>query len=182
MKVSSTGLAIELTPEEAELFSALPSYAQLANDWDGEWSEVADLMEELFLLLKDRNAIPELRLKVFSNSDYAEKGSKSIQEIFESNGTRGKEIVRHPHFTEYIDYFVNGPALPQKFIRDFCELADNYFTRPEELRKFVRHAIKQAELTHYDVPSNVFRLAVERGLSTSTASSLRKDAMTAIRK
>jgi hypothetical protein len=30
MKLSSTGLAIELTPEESELFSALPSYAELA--------------------------------------------------------------------------------------------------------------------------------------------------------
>lgn len=74
MKLSSTGLAIELTPGEAELFSALPSYAHLANDWDGEWSEVAESMEELYLLLKDRNAIPELRLKIFSDSDYAEKG------------------------------------------------------------------------------------------------------------
>lgn len=182
MKLSSTGLAIELTPEEADIFSALPSYAHLANDWDGEWSEVAESMEELFLLLNDRNAIPELRLKIFSDSDYADKGSKSIKEIFESNGTRGREIVRHPHFTQYIDYFVNGPALPQKFVSDFCELADNYFTRPEELRKFVRHAIKQAGLTHYDVPSDVFRLAIERGLSTSTASSLRKEAMTAIRR
>lgn len=113
MKLSSTGLAIELTPDESELFSALPSYNELANDWDGEWSEAADVMEELYLLLKDRGAIPELRLKIFIDPQYPEKGSKSIKETFESNGTKGREIIRHPHFTEYIDYFVNGPALPK---------------------------------------------------------------------
>lgn len=182
MKLSSTGLAIELTLDESELFSALPSYNELANDWDGEWSEAADVMEELYLLLKDRGAIPELRLKIFIDPQYAEKGSKSIKETFESNGTKGREIIRHPHFTEYIDYFVNGPALPKKLITDFCELADNYFTQSEELRKFVRQAIKQAGLTHYDVPRDIFRLAIERGLSTSTAGTLRKEAMTAIRK
>lgn len=182
MKPSSTGLAIELTDVESKLFSQLPSYDELANDWDGEWSEAADLMEELYSLLKDRGAIPEQRLKVFSDPQYAEKGSKSIKETFESNGTSGRAIIRHPHFTEYIDYFVNGPALPKKLITDFCELADNYFTQSEELRKFVRQAIKQAGLTHYDIPSNVFRLAIERGLSTSTAGTLRKEAMTAIRK
>lgn len=75
MKLSSTGLAIELTPDESELFSALPSYNELANDWDGEWSEAADAMEELYLLLKDRGVIPELRLKIFIDPQYAEKGA-----------------------------------------------------------------------------------------------------------
>lgn len=181
MKLSTNGLAIDLTTTEAEIFSQIPSFEELANNWQGNWSEVADSMEKLFDLLTDRNGIPEIRMNIFCEPEYAEKGSKSIMETFESNGTKGRKIIKHPHFTQYLNYFVNGPSLPRKVVADFSDLVGSDASS-EKLRHFIRQNIKQAGLTHYDIPSEVFRLAIEKGLSTSTASILRKEAMTAIRK
>ncbi|MBX9695413.1 MAG: hypothetical protein K2Z81_23715 [Cyanobacteria bacterium] len=184
MKLSETGLAITLTKSEQKLLSKIPSYQELADsslDYE-EWQRTADDMEALFDSLRKREAIPEVRLRIFADAEYAEKGSKSIKEDFESNGKTGRDIIRHGHFTEYIDYFVNGPILPKRFIERFCELADNDFTQPEELRRFVRQALKEFGLTHYNVPTQIFRLAVERDLSTSTASNLRSEALKSIRR
>ena len=184
MKRSSTGLAIELTKQEEDLLAQIPSYDELASshlEYE-DWQKAADSMEELFLLLVERKAIPDLRMKIFADAYYAEKGNKSIKEVFESNGTKGREIIRHGNFTEYIDYFINGPILPKSLIEEFCELADDYFARSEELRHLVRRSIKSAGLTHYNVPSQIFRLAIERKVSPSIANALRSEAMTAIRK
>jgi len=184
MNRSKTGLAINLTEKEEELLAKIPSYNELANsslEYE-EWQEAANAMEELFNSLNERNAIPELRLKIFTEAEYAEKGRKSVKEEFESNGTKGRDILRHGHFTEFIDYFVNGPILPKHLIEGFCKLANDYFTQPEELRRFVRGGLKESSLTHYSVPTQIFRLAVECNLQIYTAKTLRSEALAAIRK
>jgi len=185
MKVSTTGLAIKLTKKEEKLLEKIPGFLEYANDpdrWCDEWDKVGEAMEKLFASLMNRNGIPQLRLKILFEAGYAEKGKKSMKEEFESNGTKESEIVGHGHFVEYIDYFVNGPILPKKLIVGFCKLADGYFTQPEELRHFVRHSIREAGLTHYSVPTQIFRLSIERNLSVSTARTLRSEALNAIRK
>src|SRR6185369_17528680 len=114
---------LELTPEEAKLYALIPTELESGMDWP----PIADAMASLVTSLRERDAIPEVRMRVFNDPRFAEFGSKSPLEVFESNGTRGNDILRHGHFVEWIHYFVNGPDLPQEIISGF----------PRQLREFV---------------------------------------------
>jgi hypothetical protein len=99
---------LELTELEATLFVKIPQDPT----HDG-WKEVADAMERLALSLFARDAVPEIRLRLFSDPNYAEVGNKSRMQVFESNGTAGNDIFRHPNFIPYLNHFIhqNYPPL-----------------------------------------------------------------------
>ena len=65
----------------------------------------ADSRIDLMRSLLERRAIPECRLKYFTDPRYNIRGrGRSRRETFESNGTRGNEIFTHGHFTKYPRY------------------------------------------------------------------------------
>ena len=84
---------VELTDDEAKWNDQIPS-----TPGGTEWSQVADSMEALCKSLLKRRALPEIRLRVFADPNFAETRAKSPKQVFESNGTWGDEIYRHPHF------------------------------------------------------------------------------------
>jgi len=65
-----------------------------------------------------RGAVPEHRRHYFTDPAYNLGGrGSSNQQIFEGNGCRGTDILRHPHFLPYLRYLILGADLPDA-VRD----------------------------------------------------------------
>ena len=152
---------VELTDEEANLNEQIPS----SPDRAVPWGPIADAMESLFKSLIERDAIPAVRLRVFDDPNQAEKRGKSPKQVFESNGTCGDQICRHPHFMEYLRYFMNGPDLPSAAIKGFCKiLNDDQGTSGmilDQLHRYVRSCVREYRLDRHSAASQFYRLAVE---------------------
>ncbi len=152
---------VELTDDESKLNEQIPDFP----DRNKEWMPIADAMESLFKSLIERNAIPEIRLRIFADPKYAEMRNKSPKYIFESNGTCDDEIYCHPHFIRYLRYFINGPDLPDPVISGFCKiLNDDDGTSGEilgQLRRFVRSCVREYGLDRHSAASDFYKLAIE---------------------
>ena len=152
---------VELTDNEANLNEQIPS----SPDQIIDWAPIADLMESLFKSLIQRDAIPAVRLRVFADPKYAEKRGVSPRQVFESNGTCGDDICRHPDFIKHLRYFINGPDLPDPAINGFCRiLNDDHGTSGmllDQLRRYVRSCVREYGLDRHSAASEFYRLAVE---------------------
>lgn len=173
--------AIELTAEEQRLYDLIPTRLEA----DGTWERTADAMEALFKSLVKRAAIPEVRLKVFNDPDFAEVGRKSPRDVFHSNGRADAEIIRHPHFVEYLRYFIFGPQLPVAVIEDTTEFFNDFIGTSgmlsRESRKKIKEQVRSFNLDRLDAAQEFFRLGVEIGLSPYEARGL-KEAAQSVRK
>ena len=152
---------VELSSEELNLYELI--FGSVNSN--KEWPPIAIAMESLFKSINKRNAIPKIRLRIFADPKYAEIRNKSTKQIFESNGTYGDEIYRHPHFVKYLRYFIKGPDLPDASIKGFCKiLNDDAGTSGEildQLRRFVRSCVREYGLDRPSAASNFYKLAVE---------------------
>lgn len=153
--------SIELTDDEANLNERIPS----SPDHITDWAPIADAMESLCRSLIQRDAIPARRRLVFDNPKYAETRGKSPRQDFESNGTCGDDIYRHPHFLKYLRYFINGPDLPDAAIKGFCGiLNDDRGTSGmilDQLKRYVRSCVREYGLDRHSAASEFYKLAVE---------------------
>ena len=169
---------IELTHAEAELYSHIP-----ADPDDEGWHEVADTREALVESLRERQAILEVRLRVFFDPAYAETGNKSCEEVFESNGTSGRDIYRHPRFIPYLRYFIYGPDLPKPAIEGLCKiLNDDAGTTGmvmDQYRKYARLCVRKYGLDRGKAATEFFRLGIEIGMELDAARTLRNAAKSA---
>ncbi len=134
-------------------------------------------METLIKSLLDRNAVPQVRLRLFCDPDYAETGNKCPQQVFESNGTSGNAIFRHPHFIPYLRHFIHGPDLPRAAIDGLCKiLNDDLGTSGgvmDQYRKHARECVRRYGLVASDAATEFFRLGVEIGMEIHRARTLR---------
>ncbi len=164
--------SIELTESESELYSRI-----LEATVHEAWGKIADAMESLVSSLLDRHAVPEVRLRLFCDPDYAETGNKSSQQVFESNGTSGNDIFRHPHFIPYLRNFIHGPDLPEPTIEGLCKiLNDDMGTSGmimDEYRKHARSCVRNCRLDPAKAATEFFRLGVEVGMEIHDARTLR---------
>lgn len=153
--------SVELTDEEANLNEQIPS----SPDRTVPWGPIADAMESLFKSLIERDAIPAVRLRVFDDPKHAEKRGKSPKQVFESNGTCGDHICRHPHFIEYLRYFINGADLPNAVIKGFCKILNNDQGTSgmilDQLHRYVRSCVREYRLDPHTAGTEFYRLAVE---------------------
>lgn len=173
-----TPKAVELTDRETELYSQIPEKPQ-----NEGWQVIANAIEELVESLLDRKAVPEVRLRLFCDPEFAETGKKSRQQIFESNGITGSEIFRHPHFLPYLHHFIRGPRLPDDVIENLCTiLNDDHGTSGmvlDQYRKHARASVRQHGLPRSEAATEFFRLGVELGMDLHAARSLRDAAQSA---
>jgi hypothetical protein len=165
---------IQLTAHEQSLLE------QIHFDWTGHDQLRSSLapMAELTALLLDRNAIPEIRLRYFTDPDCNPGGrGKSRQDIFEKNGTSGDEILEHPNFLGYLDYFVFGPKLPIGVIQQFREMArfSGHLTVGDvnDLMPGARAAVRSAQLDPSHAADEMYKLALECGAMPSSAEIIR---------
>ena len=164
--------SIELTESEAALYSRIPE----TPTHDG-WHDIADAMEALVESLLERNAVPEVRLRLFCDPDYAETGTKSPQQVFESNGTSGNAIYRHPNFIPYLRHFIHGPNLPKDAIDGLCTILNEDRGTSgmvmDQYRKHARASVRKHGLNPSEVATGFFRLGVEIGMEVHDARTLR---------
>jgi hypothetical protein len=164
--------SINLTQSEAALYSRIPQAPT-----HGGWEDVADAMEALIKSLLARNAVPDVRLRLFCDPDYAETGNKSRQQVFESNGTAGNAIYRHPHFIPYLRHFIHGPNLPKDVIDGLCTvLNEDQGTSGmvmDQYRKHARASVRKHGLNPSEAATEFFRLGVEIGMVVHEARTLR---------
>lgn len=165
-------IAIALTKEEGDLYSQIPQ--ESSHD---DWHDIADAMESLVSSLLDRKAVPEVRLRLFCDPLYAETGSKSRQQVFESNGTSGTEIFRHPHFIPYLRHFIHGPDLPKPVMQGLCNILNEDRGTSgmlmDQFRKYGRNCVRQHKLSSSHAATEFFRLGVEIGMELHDARTLR---------
>ena len=169
---------IHLNNEENKFYQFVFSNFERPNDW----KKVSDSMFSLFKSLIDRNAIPEIRKKIFADPEFAETGIKSPKQIFEKHCTKGDNIFRHHDFIKHLVYFINGPQLPKIVINKIFELAkeESFLDTPEisdNIRKYVRHSIREYDLDRNKVPKEFYKLAIEMGFSLTDSKAIRKEAM-----
>lgn len=171
--------AIELTEEELGLLKKIDFGA---SSWEphppGYWDAVADAVLQLTKLLVQRNAIPEVRTRYFTDPDFNIGGKgRSRAGIFEKNGCHGDDIFRHPHFLRYLHYFVYGPDLPHEVTSAFeNRIAESGFITSSDLvplGKFARQLVRANKLNSSNASEEFFKLALEQGLEIHEARLIR---------
>ena len=114
-------LSIELSGEEQALLESI-SFEHSRTTGYKEVRRNGEADCALALSLMERDAIPEPRKKYFLEQGHNPEGrGKSRMQIFEKNGTTGKDILRHPHFLPYLWYFLYGADLPPSVLAAFRE-------------------------------------------------------------
>ena len=168
---------VTLTPEEEGWLSQM-SFSPAPH---GTLRRSCELAPSLARSLCDRRAIPEIRLRYFKDATLNTRGSGSRKEEFERKGIRGDAIFSHGHFLKYLRYFIFGPGLPALVINRFLEAVGREPYYPgdniEELRSFVRGAIRSKGLDRRRASEEFFKLALECGLSEDCAWDIRKAAL-----
>ena len=175
------GYEVELTKEESEKLNGI-ELDQSALDHE-QFKLQAPLILELLRSLAERNAIPEIRLKYWTDPNYHLGRLKtSYKGVFEGNGSQGDEIYIHPNFLPYFRYFLFGAQLPAPAITEFEKVVGN----PEwvssgditEIAKGTRAIVRKYGLKTED--EEFYRLALDAGLSQWFAKSVR-DAVKQVR-
>lgn len=166
---------IELTDSENALLALLSAYK---NEPFGNWENVSKAQHALFSSLAERDAIPSHRIKWFLDPAYNIGGrNRSRKDNFEINGTKGNEIAFHPHFLKYLFYFIFGPDLPVRLMREFSEYASNLEPITsgdiDTLRKEIRRLCR-AFCTQGCDADEVYKLCLEINLENIYAESIRK--------
>ena len=121
---------------------------------------------ELTESLLKRKVIPKHRLDYFTDPELNFGGrGKSRKDIFVKNGTSGSDILRHPHFMPYLQYFINGPELPEETIAEFSQiLTEDAGTTGmvlEQIHAYVRKEMRNRKLSKTKAPEEFAKLALE---------------------
>lgn len=132
----------------------------------------------LMTSLIERRAIPELRVKWFTDPTYFPGGrGKSRKQMFERNGCMGADIFRHPHFLEFLQTFLYGPNLPASAVAQFRDaVADcGHVTSSDvvPLGKKARTIARAHRLAAHDACEEFYKLALECGIWHSYAEHIR---------
>ncbi|WP_299006077.1 hypothetical protein [uncultured Caulobacter sp.] len=163
---------IALTPQEQALVDGIVFDLEdlSPRDVDANGQAVAALTQAL----RERGAIPDQRWRVFADPEFNPGGyGRSNQQIFENNGRTGEAIYQHVHFLPYLHYFLHGADLPARFKTEFGQAAERMapITSGDlaPLGKLARKLVRDHGLNVHDARDQVFRLAVDCGLSASQA-------------
>jgi hypothetical protein len=159
-----------LQADEVELLAAinLDSVTHVTYDKNGE------LVIQLVNKLLARKAIPQHRLRYFNDPEYSGVSrGRSWQQVFESNGTRGEEILRHPSFLKYLRYFIFGPDLPKSVIAAFTREVENCGNVTSgdaiPLSKFARKQARELRMNPHEADVEFYKLALDCGMSPDYA-------------
>jgi hypothetical protein len=177
--------SIKLTAEEKALVSRIdfdPTSSKRSEP--GYSNAVGEAALGLMKSLIARNAIPEVRMRYFSDADFNVGGrGRSRAQIFENNGTGGEAIFRHSHFLKYLRYFLYGADLPPQVIEAFREkIADIRFVTSSDiipLATFGRQMARANRLDAGDAAEEFFKLSLDCGLELYEARSIRDSVKTA---
>ena len=174
----SNAFQVPLTPDERALLDRIELDASRLEGHE-HWKANAGLVVTLFHSLAERGGIPEHRRKCFTDPRYSVgRRRTSVLEDFERNGTRGEEIIRHPHFLNYLRYFLFGPDLPAPVIAAFQREVDEchgHITSSDitKLSAAARRIARAHRLEPSSASEEFFKLGLEHGLSPDYSQFLR---------
>ena len=173
---------IDLTPKEQALWEQIcftPRSSQIDHD---KLRASVEPAYQLARSLLDRDAIPPIRLRYFTDPElYIGGRGKSRKEVFERKGTIGDAILKHPHFHKYLRYFVLGPDLPSTAIDEFvalareCEPITSGDTK--EFCRLARQQVRNSRLNHRDAAEEYFKLGLELEIGEDVAHAVRDSIM-----
>lgn len=139
--------------------------------------ESAKAASFLATLLLEREAIPEIRIRFFTEPEFNTDVNKSRLQVFESDGVTGYVIFGDPRFLEYLHYFIYGPKLPDQVINEFSNVAYpyEYISGGEikDLRELAISLVDEYKLNPKEVACEFFKLAIECGMDVYYAQSIR---------
>lgn len=168
---------IQLTSKETDLLTGI-EFDQSKLDYERH-ARQKRLVLKLWKSLAGRDAIPENRWHYWSDPEYQiGQINASHNDLFERYGRQGEEIYVHPHFLEYLRYFLFGAQLPERAISEFEKVVGD----PKgissgdlpHIRKETRAIIRKFGLQNKE--EEFYRLALDVGLSQWFAQSVREAA------
>jgi len=173
--------AIDLTDGESGLLSDIELDAHRLNH--ELYKRQGPFVLRLLKSLLDRDAIPEVRVRYWSDPNFQVGRVKTSHKgQFERNGRQGEEIYTHPHFLKYLRYFLFGAQLPVRVIAEFEEVVGNadWVTSGDltKITKGARKLVRENGLQGED--EEFYRLALDMGLGQSFAKTVR-DAVKQVR-
>ena len=175
-------LPVALTTEEQALWDQIRR-ADARGASGSEWTPVADAMQILMESLLKRKAIPEIRIRLFTDPSLAEKGARSPKLVFEGYGRRGTAIFRDGNFHKYLMHFVEGPDLPRPAIEGLCRImnedAGTSGMLMSQYKAHARDCVRRFDLDPRRAATEFFRLGIEIGMDKYDAEVLRRAAMSA---
>lgn len=165
---------IQLTEQEQGLLEKIHFEPSDHNQLRSSLAPMAALSKSLL----ERGAVRDVRLRYFTDPECNAGGrGKSRQDMFERNGTCGAEILKHGNFLQYLEYFVFGPKLPAKVIREFKEMAafSGYLTAGDinDLTPGARASVRSGKLSPHKAAEEFYKLAMECGAMPSSAEIIR---------
>jgi hypothetical protein len=168
---------IELSPEEQALLDTI-EFDSLKLRERGDFIENSERARALAKSLIARKGIPDQRRLYFTDPDYHVGGrGLSRLQIFERNGTTGDDILTHAHFLPYLWHFINGANLPVQVIASFeAEVANCGMVTSSDIVPLGKHARKLTRshgLQPHQACDEFYKLALDLGLSTMVATSVR---------
>ena len=141
---------------------------------DGVIHESCEVAAPLAVLLRARNAIPEIRIRYFTDHEFNVGTKKSREQVL---GLTGDAIFSDPRFLEYLHYFIYGPNLPDQVITEFSNTAYPYEYISggdiKDLRELAISLVDEYKLNPRDVACEFFKLAIECGMDVYYAQSIR---------
>ena len=170
---------IKLTEEEAGILSKIDLRSNHHNHDEGRAAYLGnkELIPALLTLLGSRGAVPEMRLKYWTDPKYQMSRTKgSRKDLLESNGWRGDELYTSPYFIEHLRYFLFGAELPDAVIVEFEAMVGNpeWVTSSDivPIGKTARDLTRKNHLDKHTAPGEFFKLCLDMGLSLYTAQSV----------
>lgn len=161
-------MKIELTAEEMEMAEQLEPFTVSIGEPYEQRERKLKLSSQLMHSLLDRQVIPKVRIKYFTQAEYnLPNARKSRQQVFEYNGKSGSRIFEDPAFLKYLKYFIYGAELPWELKIDLQAAKSNAFYESEFLDEasalVKRH---RASLTADDhlLAEEVFKHALDIGV------------------
>lgn len=167
---------IELTEFETQHFNTIKQLLPILNS--DNWPQLCVAQVQLFQSIAGRKGFPVHRIEWFQNPSFNPGGrGKSRRKQFEENGTFGPEIIEHPHFTKYLNYFILGPFLPLPLMEEYSAFSKSL--QPitsgdiEPLRKEARRLIRSYDLSSTEA-DEFYKLCLEIDIPEMYAESIRR--------
>lgn len=131
---------------------------------------------QLAILLLQREAIPEIRIRFFIEAEFNIGKEKSRFGEFESEGITGYAVFEDPRFLEHLRYFIFGPNLPYQVLAEFSNIAYPYEYISggdvKDLRELAISLVEEHKLNSKYVACEFFKLALECGMDVYYAQSI----------
>lgn len=162
------GPDVELLPAESALLASIKFDYDSLRDYD-DANRNGEATCALAKSLLGRNAIPEVRVKYFTDANYYPGGrGRSRLNNFERNNCRGDDVLTHPHFLKYLRYFLFGATLPPPVRIAFqsavteCGRVSSSDVIP--LGKFARQLVREYKLAAHEACEEFHKLALDCGV------------------